>query len=167
MNPPVTLQLGSFQVHAVDFWLPSVSVKTVGSSCGDHSFRPVTQNYCQWAPAGAASQEAWEGRYQTLQASAEIRAVGAPREPANRAVLRPHCPGWCQDVLVSPGPIGCELIKGLLQRGGERESVWRGGGGKEETWSTFPRFLAHSLFPSFVPQNRRKQNWRVWTFGYF
>lgn len=55
----------------------SVSVKTVGSSCGDHSFRPVTQNYCQWAPAGPASQEGVERRYQTPQASVEIRATGA------------------------------------------------------------------------------------------
>lgn len=56
----------------------SVSVKTVGSSCGDHSFRPVTQNYCQWAPAGPASQEGGERGYQTPQASVEIRAAGAP-----------------------------------------------------------------------------------------
>lgn len=26
-----------------------------------------------------------------------------------------------------------------------------------EVWSAFPKFLAHSLFLSFIPQNRRKQ----------
>lgn len=81
MNPPVTLQLGSFQVHAVDFWLPSVYVKTAGSSCRDHSFKPVTQNYCQRAPAGAASQEVPEGSSPAHQAAGGQSQWGSPGTP--------------------------------------------------------------------------------------
>lgn len=53
MNPPVTLQLGSFQVHAVDFWLPSVDVKTAGSPAGI-TRRPGNTKLSQRAPAGPA-----------------------------------------------------------------------------------------------------------------
>lgn len=130
-----------------------MSVKTVGSSCGDHSFRPVTQDCCQWAPAGVASQEGPEGRYQTPQASAEIRAVGGPLGALTRPALRPlgWPTGWCQNGLGSPVRRGCERIKGLYKEG-EREKE-RGG----EVWSTFPKFPAHLLFLSFIPQNRGKQ----------